>query len=531
MVIAFSAALWQFGYAMELASESQSAKLLWAKLEYPAIVTLPVAWLALTWQFTGRGSLVTLRNMVLLSVVPVTTVVLAWTNESHGLIWSSISVQSYDNLSVLVLGHGAAFWVHTAYSYLTITAGIVYLAAVLFHSHRAYIEQAGALLVSVLAPWVSNWLYAAAVSLDPPVDPTPFGFLISVAVLAWALYRLRLFAILPVARKAILSEIETGVIVLDTLDRVADCNPAAQRILGVQAADTVTHPIAEVWPEGLDLVHRSDGGATVRDDLTFSHDGSLRSYDVTVSSFDDSAGRTAGRIITLHDITDRKRAEEDLRVLQQRLTRVQEEERRHLSHELHDEIGQELTGLKYLLEITRRNAQLQAGVAIDEAIESTERMIDKTRDLSLSLRPAMLDDLGLVPALAWLTTRYLEHGGVSVSFTHYGIDERLDPDVETAVYRVVQECLTNVARHAHTTRADVVVRAEGGILNLAIRDSGLGFDVESLRDPSTTGLAGMKERVNLLNGTFEVVSAPGEGGGTEITVELPVPTTAHSTSP
>lgn len=300
---------------------------------------------------------------------------------------------------MLVLGHGAAFWAHTAYSYLTITAGIVYLAAVLFHSPRVYMEQAGALLVSVLAPWVSNWLYTAAVSLDPPVDPTPFGFLISVAVLAWALYRLRLFTILPVARQAILSEIETGVIVLDTLDQSADCNPAAQRILGVQAGDTVTHPIAELWPEGLDLIRRSDGGAKVRADLTVPHNG-RRTYDVTVSSFDDSAGRTAGRIITLHDIADRKQSEEDLRVLQQRLVRVQKDERRHLSHELHDEIGQELTGLKYLLEVTRKNAQLQAGVAVDGAIESTERMIDKTRDLFLSLRPAMLVDLGLVPALA-----------------------------------------------------------------------------------------------------------------------------------
>lgn len=115
-----------------------------------------------------------------------------------------------------------------------------------------------------------------------------------------------------------------------------------------------------------------------------------------------------------------------------------------------------------------------------------------------------------------------------MSFTHYGIDDRLDPDVETAVYRVVQECLANVARHANTTRADVVVRAAGGVLTVTVRDNRAGFAVGNQSDPSTTGLAGMKERVNLLNGMFEVVSAPGEG--TEVSVELPVPTTSQSPS-
>lgn len=139
---------------------------------------------------------------------------------------------------------------------------------------------------------------------------------------------------------------DTGVLVLDTLDRVADCNAAAQHIIGTTDVKAIGRPVSEVWPRALDLIRKPEIGSVWHEDLTLSRDGADRNYEATASSFDDARGKSAGRLIMLHDITERKPSENELRLLKQRLEEVQEAERRYIAQELHDEIGQDLTGLK-----------------------------------------------------------------------------------------------------------------------------------------------------------------------------------------
>jgi signal transduction histidine kinase len=150
-----------------------------------------------------------------------------------------------------------------------------------------------------------------------------------------------------------------------------------------------------------------------------------------------------------------------------------------------------------------------------------EELISRVRDLSLELRPTMLDDLGLVPALLWLFERYTAQTGIQVSFQHIGLDRRFDSDLETAAYRIVQEALTNVARYAGVQQATVNLWADAATLNVQVEDSGKGFDPDRARaaHPST-GLAGMRERATLLNGQLTVETAP--QAGTQITAELPL---------
>ena len=530
VVIGLSAALWQFGYALELASESKSAMVFWAKAEYPAIVAIPVAWLGVTLQYTGRGAWLNLRNLVILSVVPVATVILAWTNESHGLIWSSTTVESSASLSVIVFGHGAAFWAHTIYAYLLIVAGIIFLADALLHSPRIYWVQAAALLVSVLAPWIANWSYTAAMTVSPPVDPTPMAFVVSVAVLAWALYRVQLFGIAPVARRVVFENMDTGVLVLDTLDRVADCNAAAQRIIGTTDVKAIGRPVSEVWPRALDLIRKPEIGSVWHEDLTLSRDGADRNYEATVSSFDDARGKSAGRLIVLHDITERKTSENELRLLKQRLEEVQEAERRYIAQELHDEIGQDLTGLKYLLE-SIQDTYDESSSKMEVIGDLVEGLTQKVRDLSISLRPSVLDDLGLLPALLWMTRRYTQQSGITVDFEHRGIGERLSPEIESATYRIVQEGLTNVARHASTREATLALLSDNGALEVEIRDHGVGFDTSnnSRGNSSGLGLIGMRERVETLGGSLTIDSAP--GSGVKLKAEIPLNNHKQTPSP
>jgi PAS domain S-box-containing protein len=213
---------------------------------------------------------------------------------------------------------------------------------------------------------------------------------------------------------------------------------------------------------------------------------------------------------------------ERLRALSQRLIDLQEAERRHIARELHDQIGQQLTGLKLLLDAIRRRPVQVALERLAEAHELIEDLVCCVRRMSLDLRPALLDDLGLLPAFLWLFDRYTGQTGVRVNFEHAGLEQRVSEELETAAYRIVQEALTNVARHAGVSEVTVRAGRDAGMLRLLVVDHGVGFDCNgALRVRHTGGLAGMRERAVLLGGRMTAESAP--GAGTRLTAEFPLP--------
>jgi PAS domain S-box-containing protein len=219
-------------------------------------------------------------------------------------------------------------------------------------------------------------------------------------------------------------------------------------------------------------------------------------------------------------------ARQRLQALSRRLVEVQEAERRHLARELHDEIGQTLTGLKLTLETIGRMPPGAASARLGEARGLLDQLIARVRELSLDLRPAMLDDLGLRSALVWHFDRYREQTGVAVTFEHAGLERRFPPEVETAAYRIIQEALTNVVRHAGVRQVTVRVRATPDRLALDVVDQGRGFDSQGAgMDGATGGLLGMRERVSLIGGSLRVESA--SGTGTRVTAELPLGATTH----
>jgi len=211
-----------------------------------------------------------------------------------------------------------------------------------------------------------------------------------------------------------------------------------------------------------------------------------------------------------------------LESLSRRLLELQESERRQIAVELHDEIGQLLTGLNLNLEMIERASAADAKAPVTSAHATLNELIQKVRGLSLDLRPSMLDDLGLLPTLRWHVERYRSATGLDVQLYHEGIESvRFDTHTETAAYRIVQEALTNIARHARATAVTVRVCGMTEILLLEIQDNGVGFDVaRAINRRKSVGLAGMRERAVLLGGHFTVDSAA--GSGTQISAELPV---------
>ncbi len=215
-------------------------------------------------------------------------------------------------------------------------------------------------------------------------------------------------------------------------------------------------------------------------------------------------------------------ARERTRILSQKLVEIQEEERRNIARELHDEIGQILTGLKLILEMSLRLPPAESRANVQDAQNLVRELMSKVRQISLDLRPAMLDDLGLLPALLWYFQRYSAQTKVQVDFIHSGLEgQRFSAPIETAAYRIVQEALTNVARHAGVGNVKVNIWADPDVLYVEIEDFGAGFNPkEALEAYRSSGVAGMGERTRLLDGGLTIESEI--GSGTRIMANFPL---------
>jgi len=232
------------------------------------------------------------------------------------------------------------------------------------------------------------------------------------------------------------------------------------------------------------------------------------------------------RDITLRLERDRKleRHREELRELSARVLEAREEEKTLIARELHDELGQLLTALKMDLAWLRGRGDAggELGARLAAMGDIVDRMVGSTRRIAADLRPLMLDDLGLADAVQWLVDDFAGRSGVRCEIEVSGEEslEALDPKVATAVYRALQESLTNVAKHAGATRVRVALRAGAGEVLFEVEDDGRGIDPDDLGKARSLGLKGMRERVTYLGGRLEV--ARGVPAGTRVRARVPL---------
>jgi PAS domain S-box-containing protein len=323
-----------------------------------------------------------------------------------------------------------------------------------------------------------------------------------------------------------------AIITVDESQRIVLYNRAAEKIFGWTTEEALGQSLAKLMPErfrgghGAYVQRFGSTGVTSRrmGDNTVVYgrraDGEEFPMEASISQLKTADGKLF--TVILRDVTERVRAQEERTAFAAAAHAIREEEKTRVARELHDELAQSLTALKMDTIWLRDNAgdapdKLQPKLA--DMLSMLDRAVASTRRIAADLRPLMLDDLGLVPAIEWLVSNFNQRSGVATTL-------KADEDLElrepyaTAVFRIVQESLVNVGKHAAATEVNVSIEQVGDAVELVVQDNGKGFVTSAPRKPQSLGLMGLRERAQLLRGSVSIDSEPGEG--TRVSVRIPM---------
>lgn len=328
---------------------------------------------------------------------------------------------------------------------------------------------------------------------------------------------------------AIVESSNDAIISRDTGGLITSWNSAATRMFGWTAEEAIGKPAQLITPPDragnfAHLLERVQRGEAVPpyDTERRRKDGSRFHAQVSLSAIKDDDGRVAGISTIVRDITERQRAEENLRALALRLSQVEESERRNIHRELHDQIGACLATLKIDLDLLKKQLppdDEKAARRLEQMRQMTGETIRRIRDVMADLRPPGLDDYGLLAALRSHAVDHAERMGIPVTVSGEDIQPRLLSTVETALFRIAQEALNNVAKHARAKNAVITITTTPDMLTLSVSDDGIGFNPKT-RDAAHRhwGLDTMRERALGIGAGLQIESAPGQG--TRVVVRL-----------
>ena len=340
--------------------------------------------------------------------------------------------------------------------------------------------------------------------------------------------------------------VKDAIVAVDEMSRILLFNPAAERMFGLLAADAVGQPLAILLPVGMSANHdlklrqfmqTNDGPRAMAGNLEIHG----RRSDGTLFPIESSISKTEikGKIqltAVLRDVTEQRRAKVELTALNQQLRNlyasqqnIREQEQARISRELHDDLGQQLTGLKLRLAWLGnrvKEGRIPEFESMDDMRGLLDTAISSVRRISSELRPVILDDLGFGDAVSWLTREFSKHSDLKIELDLSGQGFVQTSELTTAFFRIVQESLTNVVRHAKAHHVLVALNNEGDLLKLTIEDDGNGIQESSAGEG--VGLVSMRERANAIGGNLRVVSSASGGTRIEVTIalsDLPAPPT------
>lgn len=299
-------AVWSLCRALEAAAVQPDLKVFWGRAEYFGIATAGLLWLLFTAEFARKDQWFTKKRLILLGLLPAATIVMAFTNDLHGLIWTSITPAPGSAYNLLVYRHGAWFWLAMAYNYATFIAGTVILLRAFRYYSRLYRLQAVLVAVGAVLPIIGNVLYVSGLTPVPGLDLTHFGFTGTGLIFSLTIFRYRMFDMRQLARDIVIEETSDGVVVVDGRSRIVDMNPAAKRMFGTPAFLALGMSVekaAATWSE------LTASGMSPPHEQTEINLGD-RAYRVAVSALSNQATHAHGRVLFIRDVTEERQARE-----------------------------------------------------------------------------------------------------------------------------------------------------------------------------------------------------------------------------
>ncbi len=505
---------------MEFLAVDFETKIFWFNVEYIWWMPGTTALTCFVLEYAWPGRWVTRRTIALLSIVPLLGVVLVFTNDFH-----SLSFSSYGFTGDVVPLYGPAGWFFLVYN-LGLRA--VSITALVWLFIRSPHHRLPAVLIMI-----AETVVGVVLVLDPYIEESQFFYVpekaIPAVACAIALFGYRIFDPIPLARRTVIEQMYTGIMVLDNQGQVMALNPAAERILTAPAKQVKGKLVKELLP-AYPKIRLADSGET-EIELGIGEGPSLRYYMLIASPLNDFRGLTAGCLLLLGDVTEQKRAQAQILEQQRALSMLHEREQ--LARELHDNLGQVFAFVNVQGQTIHR---LLSRGDLSTADEYVSRLLEVAREADVDIREsiiglrATISELGLLPTLTQYLVKYEKNYGIqtqlegSETFT----DGAFESLVEVQLLRILQEALTNVRKHANARNVRITFVLEDGWARVTVHDDGLGFDpaVSSAGMEEHVGLRVMRERAEEVGGSLSLQSASGQG--TELVVRVPVKGANHA---
>ncbi|MEN6414054.1 MAG: histidine kinase N-terminal 7TM domain-containing protein [Veillonellales bacterium] len=528
-VVAFSltmvfCSLWCVETVMVYSATSLEIKNFWAKAGFPTHSFGALAWLIMILQMTDQPYWANRKRVVVLSIIPTITMLLAWTNDLHGLVWQQAAINSDGTFTRI---WGWWFWVHSVYSD-GMSFFSVFLAAWFWRSKAPlYGRQFGCLTFSVLFVMVVNALYILGIWRG--IDPTTVAWGIASLFVTRALFRNKLFDLVPIARNRIMESVADGIVVLDGENRIVDMNPAAQVIFDCNVAENIGRYAVEFFEQQpvLQELIIAEGTYAEFQSMRFQQE---RYYEIFCSPLKNERGIFLGKLLNIRDITGKKLAEQELLQKQQEIAR--QEERERMARDLHDNLGQILGFVNVQARAIREYLSQDQ---LDIAVRCLDRLTEVAQEAHKTVRKTILSMQGdMIPQVAGAAdffqavdrqvNLFVQGFGLAAEIDYAGAQNFVlhDSRMYGQILNILKEAMNNIVKHSQARSMKIVFREKDNTLRLSVTDNGCGFDTKfaGLAYANRYGLLFMKERAAELGGCCQIRSTVGQG----TTVLLQIPT-------
>jgi signal transduction histidine kinase len=514
------AVLVALGATLEMSAVNASTKVFW--FTFQAIWVLPcvTAMVCFTLEYANPGHWLTRRTLVLLAIPPLLAAALMLTNEAHHGVWLVFSTQG-DVQPVF----GFFAWLLAGYGYVLVllqTALFIWL----FVGSPPHRWPAALMLVGRLATAVAFFLEPAQRNPFAPMDATILAMALTSALYALALFRFRLLDLIPVARETVIQQMREGMLILDAHQRIADLNRSAEKILGIPAPRIRGRMASEVLPALTGFSERPSDPAADEFEISLGSDDAIRHYALQFSPLKDRRGLEIGQLFLFHDVTEQRRAQDQ--ILEQQRVMATLEERQRLARELHDSVGQILGYVNMQAQAIRKWVEdgdaATAEAQLDRLAEIARGAHEDIRESIFFLKAISEVGGALFPALQKCLDEFRDRYGISAHMIiEPGLEEAaFAPGTGVQLVRVIQEALTNARRHGRARNVKVVFQRSDGMVQVVVVDDGCGFDPARVGegDGDHFGLSFMRERMAQIGGSATIQSQ--SGAGTRVEFGVPV---------